>query len=95
MVRYLTETGTRSESLTYTMFVEHRDYLAGDIDLNGALDVADIIYMVDFMFNEGEPIMLNEVADVDNNCVIDIGDLVYLVDFQFTSGPPPIMGCAK
>ena len=53
------------------------------------LDIADLVYMVDFMFREGaEPTCMAE-ANVDGSIdeVLDISDLVYLVDFMFRNGP--------
>jgi len=67
--------------------------LRGDIDNSGAppIDIADLVYLVDFMFNGGPPPMCFDEGDVDASDVepIDIADLVYLVDFMFNSGPAP------
>ena len=66
----------------------------GDInhgDGGVAVDIADLVYLVDFMFSAGpEPPCFDE-GDVDGNGVepIDIADLVYLVDYMFSGGPPP------
>lgn len=67
--------------------------LCGDVDGGGTgPDIADLVYMVDFMFNDGPPPPLMAVCNVDglNGDDIDIADLVYLVDFMFSGGPPPI-----
>jgi hypothetical protein len=50
-----------------------------------------LVYLVDYMFNEGPiPVCWGE-GDVDGSGVepIDIADLVYLVDFMFNQGPAP------
>ncbi|MCK4606866.1 MAG: S8 family serine peptidase [candidate division Zixibacteria bacterium] len=67
--------------------------IRGDVDHSGALpiDIADLVYLVDFMFNSGpEPECFDE-GDVDASGVepIDIADLVYLVDYMFNEGPTP------
>ncbi|MCK4626235.1 MAG: SBBP repeat-containing protein [Phycisphaerae bacterium] len=67
--------------------------IRGDVDHSGILpiDIADLVYLVDYMFNEGpEPPCWDE-GDVDASGVmpIDIADLVYLVDYMFNSGPEP------
>ena len=67
--------------------------LRGDVDHSGVppVDIADLVYLVDFMFNSGpEPECFDE-GDVDGSGVehIDIADLVYLVDFMFNAGPVP------
>ena len=76
--------------------------IRGDIDHNGsAPDIADLIYMVTYMFQNGPPPPCNEPympdcpdqyyseADVDGNgtCTPDIGDLIYLVTYMFQEGP--------
>ncbi len=67
--------------------------IRGDVDHSGVLpiDIADLVYLVDFMFNAGpEPGCPNE-GDVDGSGIfpIDIADLVYLVDYMFNQGPVP------
>ncbi len=65
----------------------------GDIDHSGVLpiDIADLVYLVDYMFNLGpEPWCLEEGnVDAIGGELIDIADLVYLVDYMFNSGPEP------
>ncbi|MCK4626692.1 MAG: hypothetical protein KAV00_15365 [Phycisphaerae bacterium] len=66
--------------------------MRGDIDLSGGIiDIADLVYLVDYMFNAGPPPPCYEEADVDaTSGLIDIADLVYLVDYMFNSGPLPL-----
>ncbi|MCK4607173.1 MAG: PKD domain-containing protein, partial [candidate division Zixibacteria bacterium] len=65
----------------------------GDVDGSGVLpiDIADLVYLVDFMFNAGPVPDCFDDGDVDGSGVepIDIADLVYLVDYMFNSGPEP------
>ncbi len=62
----------------------------GDVDHSGTgIDISDLVYLVDYMFNSGpEPICSGE-ADIDAAGGIDISDLVYLVDYMFNGGPEP------
>lgn len=64
----------------------------GDLDHSNGdapIDIADLVYLVDYMFNEGpEPVCLDE-GNVDGIEPIDISDLVYLVDYMFIGGPAP------
>jgi hypothetical protein len=60
-----------------------------DCDFNDVIDISDLVYLVDYMFNGGpEPWCLPEV-DVNADDQVDISDLVYLVDYMFSGGPPP------
>ncbi len=65
----------------------------GDVNHDGGtmIDIADLVYLTDYMFAGGpEPECMIE-ADIDGNGseLIDIADLVYLVDYMFTGGPQP------
>jgi hypothetical protein len=65
--------------------------LCGDIDGNGiAVDIADLVYLVDYMFTGGPPPTNMDAANVDGMNGIDISDLVYLVDYMFNLGPGPL-----
>ena len=64
------------------------DYDAGDV-----IDISDLVYLVDYMFNGGSEPPCEEEADVDGGggeSPIDISDLVYLVDYMFNGGPEPL-----
>ncbi len=65
--------------------------LRGNIDMDPAdqIDISDLVFIVDYMFNGGpEPPCFDE-ADMNCDGVIDISDLVWVVDYMFTGGPPP------
>ncbi|MDH3891167.1 MAG: PKD domain-containing protein [candidate division Zixibacteria bacterium] len=66
-----------------------------DDDPSDQIDIADLVYLVDFMFAGGaEPVCYPE-ANIDGDAVGDafkqltISDLVYLVDHMFNGGPAP------
>ncbi|MDH3889880.1 MAG: hypothetical protein OEV49_02250 [candidate division Zixibacteria bacterium] len=58
-------------------------------DPGGAIDISDLVYLVDYMFSGGPPPPCFEEGDMNADGLIDISDLVYFVDFMFTGGPPP------
>ena len=60
------------------------DYSAGDV-----IDIADLVYLVDYMFNGGAMPPCHDEADMNGDGALDIADLVYLVDFMFSGGPAP------
>jgi len=86
-------------SVAETSCCEHR----GDVDHNGTEvpDIADLVYMVTYMFQDGPPPPCDEPyepncpdhryseTDVDGNgtCFPDIADLVYMVTYMFQDGP--------
>ncbi len=61
----------------------------GDVDLNGKVNILDIVYLVTFKFQGGPPPSNPDLADVNNDGRVDILDIVYLVNYKFKSGPSP------
>jgi len=64
--------------------------VCGDIDNDGVgPDIADLVYLVTYMFQEGPAPPVPAACDVDGNGTIepDIADLVYLVTYMFQEGP--------
>jgi predicted outer membrane repeat protein len=66
----------------------------GDINHDGynGVDISDLVYLVDFMFNgsTGPPCLIEANVDGSADTVVDISDLVYMVEFMFTGGDPPL-----
>ncbi|HOP07691.1 MAG TPA: HYR domain-containing protein [candidate division Zixibacteria bacterium] len=65
-----------------------------DINHSGASspDIADLVYLVTYMFSGGELLPCPAEADVngDGGLDPDISDLVYIVSFMFSNGPAPV-----
>ncbi len=59
----------------------------------GEVDVADLSYLVDYLFRGGPVPTCEDEANVDGMSgpggPIDVADLSYLVDYLFRGGPPP------
>jgi len=66
----------------------------GDENGDGAVDVFDVIMLIDYVFSGGTPPNPASVADVNGDCVADVFDVIYLIDYAFSGGPAPVAGCA-
>ncbi len=64
-------------------------YLPGDVDANGAVDVGDIMYMINYLFRATLPPIPLEAGDVNGDTDVDVGDVVYLIHYVFLEGSPP------
>ena len=83
--------GNSSVSTTFT--VTYIPYFCGDVDGSGGNpNVADLTYLVDYLFFGGPPPPIIEAANVDGEGGVNVADLTYLVDYLFFSGPAPICG---
>lgn len=66
--------------------------LRGNIngDVADDVNVADLTYMVDFLFRNGPAPLCAEEADVNGDGSTNVTDLTLLVDFLFRGGPDPV-----
>jgi|GEM_PF-589633 len=69
------------------------NYICGDVNGDSSNpNVADLTYLVDYLFFEGPPPPVLEAANVDGEVGINVADLTYLVDYLFFEGPAPVCG---
>ncbi len=91
---FLASDGSLADTLVVEITVQFSGCcigIRGNVDDDGgdAIDISDLVYLVDYMFIGGpEPPCFGE-ADMDASGGIDISDLVYLVDYMFNGGPEP------
>ncbi len=66
----------------------------GIVGAGGPVDVADLTYLVEYLFAGGPPPPIIEAANMDGvtgpGGPIDVADLTYLVAYLFVGGPPPV-----
>jgi hypothetical protein len=78
-----------SDEAVLTFYIEPA-YICGDIDNSGGdPNVADLSYLVDYLFKGGPPPDILESANVDGigGTDINVADLSYFVDYLFKNGP--------
>jgi CubicO group peptidase (beta-lactamase class C family) len=87
---------TNGESHTATGLITNIlfDYVAGlpsrgDVNGDGAIDVADILYLINYLFKYGPAPEPSEAGDVNCDSRASISDVVYLINYLFKGGPPP------
>lgn len=69
--------------------IQYSFYLTGDVTNNGVINVADIVYLIDYLFKGGPSPNPLYLGDVDCNENIESGDVVYLINYLFRGGPEP------
>ena len=65
----------------------------GDINLDGRVNVIDILFLVDYKFREGPPPEPLEIADFNCDEIVNILDILYLISFEYNDGPEPMSEC--
>ena len=66
-------------------------FLIGDANGDGVTDVADVMYLINYLFIGGAPPDPLEAGDANCDGAVDIADVVYLINYLFMGGSPP--GC--
>lgn len=69
------------------------EFLCGDVNASGSMDIADVVYLVNYIFASGPAPSPIESADVNCTGSVDISDVVYMVNYIFASGPAPCASC--
>ena len=90
-VRTLDSASHSSDYQTTPFSFIYQSFVCGNVDGSASSqpDIADITYLVAFMFKSGpDPIPL-VAGSVNCDEVVDISDLTYLVSFMFKSGAAP------
>lgn len=65
----------------------------GDVNGDGDVDLEDVVYLINFIFNDGPPPNPLAAGDVNGDCFVTIADVVYLSNYLLKSGPAPKPFC--
>lgn len=65
------------------------DFIRGDANVDGAVDLGDSIALLGFLFSGGVTPTCLEAVDVNDDLQVTIADAIYLLGFAFGGGPAP------
>jgi hypothetical protein len=67
-------------------------FLRGDVNADGVVDIGDVVYLVYYLYRNGSPpVPISKVGDATCDDGVDVGDVVYLINYLYRGGDPP--GC--
>lgn len=66
------------------------EYVCGDADGNGAVNLLDITYLIDYLYRDGPPPEPFAAGDADGNGDVNLLDITYLIDYLYKDGPEPV-----
>ena len=75
-------------SFPYTV-EEGYHYRNGDANRDSKLNVADIIYAINYIFKAGMPPFPTDAADADCDSKVNVCDVVIMINYVFKGGPAP------
>ena len=65
-------------------------FIRGDINDDGAVQISDVITLLDYLFGSDAPALrCADAADGNDDGAIQISDAIYLLAYLFTPGSPP------
>jgi hypothetical protein len=65
------------------------DYIRGDANGDGVIDMADVIYLINYLFIGGPAPNPSWVGDANCDGKVDLADAVYIINYLLIGGPPP------
>ena len=69
----------RTADVDFTISIA--DYLMGDVNMNGIIDIGDAVCIVNYLVNKQNTTFNAALADLNGNNKIDIGDAVKIVNY--------------
>ncbi len=64
-------------------------FKSGDANNDGITDVADVVYLINYLYKNGPEPTPPQSADVVHDAILDISDLIYLLNYLYRHGPAP------
>ena len=64
-------------------------FIRGDANGDGIVNVADVVYLVNYLYRTGDPPAPQEAGDVNCDGIVNVADVVYLVNYLYRGGNPP------
>jgi aminopeptidase N len=71
--------------------IETGGFSRGDVNRDGHIDSADVVYLINYLFLGGPSPIPLEAGDANCDGKINAADVVYLINYLFIGGPAP--GC--
>ncbi len=67
----------------------HGVYVCGDANGDKSVDIADAVYIINYVFRGGPPPDPIQSGDANLDFSVNVGDAVYIINFVFKGGPAP------
>ncbi len=68
-------------------------YVFGDGTGDAVVDVADVVFLINYLYRGGGAPNPYGRGDCNRDCQIDVADVIYLINYLYRAGPAPLKGC--
>lgn len=65
------------------------DFLRADADQNGAIELTDAVFLLDYLFRSAREVPCRDSADANDDGHLDISDGIFILRFLFSGGNNP------
>jgi len=66
----------------------------GDVNFDGRTTVADVVWLINYLFRRGPPPTYLPSGDVNTDGIISVSDVIYYINYFYKGGPALGMGCS-
>ncbi len=66
-----------------------RHFLRGDLNGDGAVNISDPSYLLNWLFLGGPALPCQAAGDANGDSAVDVSDAIFLLNFLFLGGPAP------
>ncbi len=89
------DNGAKADPISFTILdIEVvPSYICGDANGSGAINISDVVYLINYIFSGGNPPNPLESGDANCSGLVNISDAVYLVNYIFSGGAAPCAAC--
>jgi len=65
----------------------------GDVTGDGTIDLADVVFVINYLFRGGTTPDPLSWGDPTADCIINVADVIFLLNYLYKNGPSPGIGC--
>ncbi len=82
-----------TDEYSYEPVMELPNYMCGDANADEAINIADAVHLINYIFKGGPAPEPPCVGDASGDGAVNIGDAVHLINYIFKGGPAPVEDC--
>jgi hypothetical protein len=79
----------KEDTRPFQVIIRQHPYHNGDANYDGAITIADAVYLINYIFLGGDPPDPYLLGDANCDGMVKLVDVIYIINYIFRSGPAP------